>query len=390
MEDIAKIKTELDKTRLELSILYEVSNAMRTTLNLDEILYIILTAVTSHVGLAFNRAMLFLVNDTFTMIEGRMGIGPETGEEAGRVWGQIEKEKMDLDDLIAGYRISHHLENSQFNRFVKSLSLPLNEEQGGILALTILDGMPLHINQETIGNYQNIPLIRSLNTTEFITVPLKAKDRVIGVILADNIFSKKPITRDDLRVLTMFANQAGLAIENSKLYEKTVIKTHTDSLTNLWNHGYFQHILQEEIERSRDENASLSLIMLDIDNFKNYNDTLGHQAGDETLKDIAKIIKDTCRKIDYPCRYGGEEFSIILPKTAKQEANLIAQRLRQAVEEYPFKQEEIQPNKQLTVSIGVASFPEDGNEKPDLISSADKALYIAKDGGRNKVSVYNW
>ncbi|MBM3245582.1 MAG: hypothetical protein FJZ15_07330, partial [Candidatus Omnitrophica bacterium] len=101
MEDTNKLEQELERTKLELAILYEVSNAMRTTLQLDEILYIILTGVTAHAGLGFNRAVLFLINETDGIIEGKMGIGPESGEDAERVWKRIEREQMDLEDLIS-------------------------------------------------------------------------------------------------------------------------------------------------------------------------------------------------------------------------------------------------------------------------------------------------
>jgi diguanylate cyclase (GGDEF)-like protein len=224
-----------------------------------------------------------------------------------------------------------------------------------------------------------------LNSEELIIVPLKAKDKVNGIILADNFITKKPITKDDMRILIMLANQAGLAIENSQLYEKAIIKAHTDSLTDLWNHGYFQYILQEELEKSKAINSPLSLIMLDIDDFKIYNDTLGHQAGDKILKDIAFLVKRHSRKMDYVCRYGGEEFTIILPQTELDAARVIAERLRIDVERQTFSHEEILPQKKLTVSIGIASFPEDGKNPSELIKYADKMLYQAKSKGKNNI-----
>ncbi|MDD5409580.1 MAG: hypothetical protein PHC71_05785, partial [Candidatus Omnitrophica bacterium] len=106
MEELNRLKIELERTKIELGILYEISNAMRTTLKLDEILYIILTGVTAHTGLGFNRAMLFLVNEKEKIIEGKMGIGPESGEEANAAWTKIEEEKMDLEDLINAFKNS--------------------------------------------------------------------------------------------------------------------------------------------------------------------------------------------------------------------------------------------------------------------------------------------
>jgi diguanylate cyclase (GGDEF)-like protein len=277
---------------------------------------------------------------------------------------------------------------SSFNQQVRRLKISLKEQNGGLLALGVLDGMPLLLTKETMQNYSHDPIIQLLNTDELVVVPLKAKDKVNGIILADNFITKKSITKDDIRMFIMLANQAGLAIENSQLYEKTVTRTHSDSLTEMWNHGYFQYLLQAELEKAKITKTPLSLIMLDIDNFKVYNDVLGHQAGDKILKALANLIKNQSRKMDYVCRYGGEEFTIILPQTEKKEAFLIAERIRTDVERYAFVNEEILPNKKLTASMGLSSFPEDGFSPSELILHSDKALYEAKQKGKNNTCCY--
>ena len=322
MDEILTVKKELERTKVELGILYEISNAMRTTLKLDEILYIILTGVTAHIGLGFNRAMLFLIDEKNTMIEGKMGIGPDTGEEANAIWSQIEQEAMGLDDLINAYKTSNDSLDSDFNNLVTRLKIPLDEKKGGVLALCVFEGMPLHLTRENIKAHTHDQVINLLKPDEIVIVPLKAKDKVNGIILADNFITKKPITKDEIRMLIMLSNQAGLAIENSQLYEKTVNLAHTDYLTTLWNHGYFQHILHEEIEKAKPL-IPLSVIMIDIDDFKIYNDTLGHQGRRPNHKDLALILKNQSRKMDYVCRYGGEEFTMILPQTDKREAFLL-------------------------------------------------------------------
>ena len=385
MEDVeVKMKQELERTKSELAILYEISNAMRTTLKLDEILYIILTGVTAHIGLGFNRAVLFLVNEKENIIEGKVAIGPESGEEANRVWKYVEQEKMDMEDLINAYKISHHTQESGFTQQIQHIKISLSEQKNNLLALCVLEGMPLHLTKETMQNYKSDPIIQLLRQPEeLVVVPLKAKEQVNGIILCDNFITKKPISKDDLRMLIMLANQAGLAIENSRLYEKTVIRAHLDSLTNLWNHGYFQYLFSVELEKSRATSTNLSVIMLDIDDFKVYNDTLGHQAGDEILRDMAALLKNQSRKMDYVCRYGGEEFAIILPYTDKKEAYLIAERLRENIEKHHFVRQEILPNKVLTASLGIATFPENGDSTAQIIQHADSALYDAKKKGKN-------
>ena len=368
---------------MELAVLYEVSNAMRTTLKLEEILYIILTGVTAHTGLGFNRAVLFLLNEKENILDGKMGIGPESGEEANRIWRQIETSKMDLDDLISAYKMSNNVVDSGFNQQIRRLKVSLKEKNGGLLALSVLDGMPLHLTTETVQGYADDPIVKLLRSEELAVVPLKAKDKVNGIILADNFITKKPIGKDDLRLLIMLANQAGLAIENSQLYEKAVIRAHSDSLTDLWNHGYFQYLLQDELEKAKVNKTSLSLIALDIDDFKIYNDLLGHQAGDNILKELALLLKEHSRKMDFVSRYGGEEFTVILPQTDKQEAFQIAERLRIDIEKHHFAHEEILPHKRLTVSIGISSFPEDGSASSEIVAAGDKALYEAKNKGKN-------
>ena len=187
----------------------------------------------------------------------------------------------------------------------------------------------------------------------------------------------------------MFANQAGLAIENSRLYEQTLIRSRADSLTGLWNHGYFQYRLQEEISLSQKTGQPLSVIMADIDNFKIYNDTFGHQRGDQALVQVAQLLKGAARKQDSLYRYGGEEFAVLLVETDKKEAYRIAEELRQAVEKYDFPQKEILPDKKLTISLGVAAFPDNANSKDTILTYADKSLYEAKHQGKTASAVNN-
>jgi len=150
---------ELNKTRAELNIFYTISNAMRTTLNLDKILYIILTGVTAHIGLGFNRAMLFLISEDGSLLEGKLGIGPNNAEEAQEIWKNLEIEKKTLEDLVDSFSYES-IEKSKFNRLVKSIVLPCDEKKGGILAICLNDGMPLHVSKKSLSNFPRDPLVR--------------------------------------------------------------------------------------------------------------------------------------------------------------------------------------------------------------------------------------
>ncbi len=381
-----QFQEQLERARRELAILYNVSTAMRTTLELNHILYIILTGVTSHTGLGFNRAVLFLVNKKERCLECKIVIGPDSGEQADKIWQYIKSANQNLDDLISTDRITSSSTQSALFQKLKELKIPLVND-GSLLASAYLNGSPLHIRQEMINKYRDDPLLKVFQTTELVIMPLKAKDKVNGLIIADNLFTQKPITSDDLKIFMMLANQAGLAIENSQLYELVVHKSHTDSLTNLWNHGFFQHTLELEMHRAKETTSSLSLLIIDIDNFKKLNDSLGHQNGDIVLLELATVLKDSSREMDYVCRYGGEEFSLILTQTSKEQAFLIAERIRERIANHQFPANTPIQGLKVTVSVGLAAFPQDAQTKEELIAKADKAMYIAKFGGKNRTSL---
>lgn len=375
---------KLNQTQRELSVLYEVSKAMQSTLDLNQVLYIILTGVTSHTGLGFNRAVLFLANHQERCLEPKMAIGPESGEQAQKIWQYISQSNQDLDDLINENRITENTNASSLYESIKNFTIPLSPEKINLLSQAYFDGRTIHIPQEEIKNYSQDPLFQVFRTNELVIMPLKAKEKINGLIIADNLFTQKAITTEDLKIFEMLANQAGYAIENSQLYEMVMQKSHMDSLTNLWNHGFFQNQLSNELKKSTETQLPTSLIILDIDDFKKLNDTYGHQHGDTILKEIATILQDSSRGIDYVCRYGGEEFSIILTQTNKEQAYSIAERIRQNVEKHVFSRFSLFTRPSVTVSVGLATFPDDANKKEDLIKEADRAMYKAKFSGKNQ------
>ena len=160
-----------------------------------------------------------------------------------------------------------------------------------------------------------------------------------------------------------------------------------DGLTELYNHRYFQDTLRQQIDIARRYNQQVSLIICDIDFFKKFNDTYGHQTGDAVLRQVAQTLKKNSRTTDYVCRYGGEEMSIILPNTGVDEAMLLAKRICAAVGENPFHITPVD-SKNVTISLGVATFPDNAQTPQDLIEWADKGLYYAKEHGRNQVGRY--
>src|SRR3972149_3636540 len=159
----------------------------------------------------------------------------------------------------------------------------------------------------------------------------------------------------------------------------------TDGLTGLYNYRYFRSALEKEVQSSHRFSRPLSLIMADVDHFKNYNDRNGHAQGDMALKKVAEVLSKTVREVDLGARYGGEEFVVILPETTLEVALNVAERIRRKFEEEEFAYEELQPGGKLTLSLGVATLPADANEAQELVEAADRALYKAKENGRNQV-----
>lgn len=170
------------------------------------------------------------------------------------------------------------------------------------------------------------------------------------------------------------------------LYEMVEKMAITDSLTGLYVRRYFYERLSEELMRSKRHGFNLALLMIDIDDFKRCNDTYGHLVGDAVLKEMARIISENVREIDIVARYGGEEMSIVLPETAAEKAFVAAERLRKRIDENVFKAYDEKLN--LTVSIGVAIYPQDGADIDSIIEKSDQALYAAKKSGKNLVRAY--
>lgn len=173
-----------------------------------------------------------------------------------------------------------------------------------------------------------------------------------------------------------------------KIFQKTQEETFIDELTQLYNYRYFVRSMDVEIIRSNRYNASLSLVIFDVDDFKHYNDTNGHLAGNKALKKLAQVIGKSVRDVDILARYGGEEFALLLPETSKEGAFVIAERIRQSVARSKFPRGDMQPLKKFSVSGGVATLNVDASTGPDLVKKADQALYRAKSRGKNQIALY--
>lgn len=222
------------------------------------------------------------------------------------------------------------------------------------------------------------------STRTLVAAPLVIKGNIIGVMEAINKMDDSDFNSFDLEIFESLALHAAVAIENAELYMAGI----SDRMTGLFNHEFFMTQLEKEFQRSRRYGHALSLIMFDIDHFKNFNDTYGHQLGDQVIIKIAGFMKNSCRKdIDIPCRYGGEEFALILPDTEKEGAILFGERIRKAISEMTVSHqgEEIP----IKVSGGICNLEDlEPENRDEFIKMADTALYHSKRKGRNRVSYF--
>lgn len=258
----------------------------------------------------------------------------------------------------------------------------------GITGLAAETGKKIYIKDTSREKrFLNYKGERPTEPSSFLSLPLTYKDEVLGVMN----FGRRGIssfTFQDVKMLSLIAGQVVLAIANARLYTKTRELSVKDELTGINNRRHFQNMLQMEWKRALRFHRELSLIMIDVDYFKTYNDTFGHPQGDKVLKQIGTLLKKNLREVDTVARFGGEEFVLLLPDTDKRGAVAVAEKVRMMVEGQRFFTEDRKDTRTITISAGIASFPDDVREMDDLIDHADIALYRAKEMGRNMIQCF--
>lgn len=189
-------------------------------------------------------------------------------------------------------------------------------------------------------------------------------------------------------IMDVFIKQLNIGLENSILHGEVEQASIKDPLTNLFNRRFFNVRKKEEFAKAKRMGFPISIMISDLDNFKHYIDTYGHPKGDILLAEAAQVINSTLRETDIACRFGGDEFAYLLPFTSSIEARAVAERVKKAVSQYPFLKKDNGQPVNLTLSIGIASFPEHGQAAEDVLSKADHSLFVSKDNGKNTITVY--
>jgi diguanylate cyclase (GGDEF)-like protein len=338
---IYRLYMNLIATNRELRALYDVAATMTSTLDIDEVLEIVLVSIENLAP--WDTACLYV------------------------------------------YR-QNALVPAVYDGFCDSKFRDVRIKPGeGITGSVLLKG-----KGEIVNNCQKDPRFLHVvglpqDTKSMMVVPLISGSELIGAI---SLTSSKNFvyTQKHLTLMSILASQAAVAISNARLFDRTAQMAITDGLTKLYNYRYIYDELERQVNRVKYKGGFFSLIIIDVDHFKTINDMYGHLIGDEILQNLAKVLKDNVREKDVVGRYGGEEFAIILPDISSVEAAGIAERIRQVVEKTELSRTVSGKSLYITVSAGVASYPDDALSVDDLVRKADNALLFgAKQDGRNKV-----
>lgn len=286
--------------------------------------------------------------------------------------------------------------NEIVSRAVAGLSLEAGETartgRGESVSERVLEsGKPLLVEDIEKSGLPIAPAFRKYKTRSFISYPLTICNRKVGLLNFTDKTGGGDFNESDLSLLEIVGAQIAVSLERAEWQERAnqfQLMSVTDPLTGLLNRRYLEERLTEELNRSKRYNYSMSCLMIDIDDFKNYNDSNGHQAGDMALKFIAHTLKAALRSADIACRYGGEEFCILLPQTSVTEAGVIAERIRQKVTDTAYLYGNFQPLGRMSVSIGISGFVRHIDTAHSVIAAADHALYSAKRQGKNRIAFY--
>ena len=341
-EEITELKRQIER----LSLFHEIGKALASTLDLQKILQTVMEKISD-----------LLQPDTWSLL-------------------MLDESAQELHFEIAIGAGADKL---------KDVKLKVGEGIAGWVAQT---GEPVLVEdvKRDPRFTSRIDEVTQTDTRSVVCVPIKGKEKVLGVIELVNCLGRESFRMEDIPILKSLADYAAIALENARYIQRIHELTITDDCTALYNARHLNFVLDAEIYRSTRYGYEFSVIFLDLDHFKQVNDTHGHLVGSKLLWLIGDLIKGHLRLIDYAFRYGGDEFVVLLPQTVKQNSLMVVRRLRDLLNSKVFFGDE-GLNIKVTASFGVASFPADGRTRRELLRMADEAMYLVKNTTRNSIAV---
>ncbi|NMC69388.1 MAG: sensor domain-containing diguanylate cyclase [Myxococcales bacterium] len=387
--------------RKRLDFLSSVVEGILASVELDEILYVILSGITSGEGLGFHRAFVFLLDESGRTLSCQMAVGPASEREAHRIWEEMEARGIGLPALLRSYRSIRH--DPRAWRLMRRLSglamsgrrlagrtrpargrLPAEMRLEQLLLRCLAARAPIVDNRCRV-TFRPPGRRAPLEFRRFAAVPLHRGRDVVGAILADNVFAGgREVEAQDGENLRGVSNLVTLAIDRARLYERLRRLAELDGLTGLLNRRIYDEQLGRRLDESVRRGEPLSLVMLDLDNFKPINDACGHPVGDDVLREVGRVLRTGLRAADLCVRYGGDEFAVVLARTRPADAVRVAEKLCRRVRGIRLSRV---PGLRVSVSAGVASSAQGFVEPDALTAAADAALYRAKREGRGRAAL---
>lgn len=379
----------------DLEFELNVTKAILRSLDVDQILYVVLSGITAGEGLGFNRGLFMLADEGQRSLRMSMGIGPTDRMDAHRIWEDMKAKDLTLGALLSEYDSdksdpnAHHL-----TRHLADLSVPLDhldelarghvspgsEGQAPVepmLAHCLLQKTPLASNTLEL-TWRQPGGGEDFRLRNWWMVPLLTPDRVVGMLIADDAFSEREVSAADKHLLLALANLSAIAVEKGHLFSQMRRFAEVDGLTGLANRRVYDQELSRMLRAARRTGRPVSLVVIDVDHFKQYNDRFGHLAGDDVLRYVGVALRNHARRTDLIARYGGEEFAVVLPDTSLEQAVAVAEKLIGAVRSGD-------GHHGVTASAGVACSVAGELSDKELFAAADQAVYQAKRNGRNRV-----
>lgn len=346
---IEETNRKLSRRLRELALLYDFNRALNASLEIDQVLRVIEEKIGHALG--FSELLVLLMDENNQNLQIRATMGQRIpDDQIGRI----------LEITEGPHAQAVQRRQPVLTRHVEELD-------------------PLLRSHDSSG-----PLPE---TGSVLSVPMRSRERSLGLLVFERT-ERDAFADDEVQLLTSVTGAAAMAIVNALLYQEKAEMSITDELTQLANRRQMHTRLEREWKRAQRFDNPLSLLMIDIDKFKRYNDINGHLLGDEVLKGVSGILQGNTRTVDTVARFGGEEFVVILPEQDKESAAGVADKLRRTVYQTDFPRSHRQPGGHLAISVGVASYPEDADDPHTLLDRSDMALYVAKRTGRNRVVTY--